>query len=128
MNREIKFRAWSEDFCVMYFSGEDSDYYEFGIDNQGVYCISYDVSISSPQTREKNRNIMQFTGLKDRGGVEIYEGDIVKSHIYYDNNLTVVKCEDMNCVYPLQYYMQPEDFEVVGNIYANPELLEKTDA
>ena len=79
------------------------------------------------------KTIGQFTGLLDKNGKEIYEGDIVASpDIIYgemDNNL-VSYCDGY--WYPLVTVEQdynaidryrPEDFEIIGNIHENPELL-----
>lgn len=85
--------------------------------------------------------LMQYTGLKDKNGVEIYEGDIIKAKHddgRYDTGEVVYGSKGAFCLYlpevatgikkPLLNYIHgimlaEHDFEVIGNIYENPELL-----
>lgn len=70
----------------------------------------------------------EYTGLTDKNGVKIFEGDIVEADGYRE----VVKFEN-GCFYPMGAYIartgyeyDPDEYEVVGNIHDNPELLEGT--
>jgi hypothetical protein len=68
---------------------------------------------------------VQYTGLKDKNGKEIYEGDILKSDIftgqviYYAPTFMVVEKDGWDMI------TNGEDYEIVGNIYENPELLKE---
>lgn len=96
-----------------------------------------DGSTSVPLKFEDERNgedviLMQSTGLKDKNGKEIFEGDIVKmaKDIYYEPTYYEV-VRHRGGAYRLEskqhgceLWLRHTDCEVVGNIYENPELLE----
>lgn len=86
------------------------------------------------ETSVDEETIGQYTGLKDKNGKEIYEGDIVQSDI----DRAYVKWNDKYGYFQLipigDYYFDSDvigqaleyaDLEVIGNIYDNPELLEE---
>lgn len=103
--REIKFRAFNTESQRM-FSFEDLvDFWNF----QDVDWIN--------KGRSKSV-LMQFTGLKDKKGIDIYEGDILDSvgHVIFKNGCFITS---KGSVLFLSHYHR----EVIGNIHLNPELL-----
>ena len=116
MSREIKFRAWQNN--KMYFHELEKYLDGSGIYNQFVGC---DKAIW-----------MQYTGLKDKNGVEIYEGDIVR--VCNNNNgfFEVIFINAYVGGWVLKHKEErflslgarkTTDIEIIGNIHQNPELL-----
>jgi uncharacterized phage protein (TIGR01671 family) len=127
MSREIKFRAWND-------SSKKFVTTDFVIRNDGPYILTYDChnghmkSWSSPYDKFI---LQQYTGLKDKNGDEIYEGDIVKatSDQYENENFVGKVIFDEGCFLTwinkndIRGIWGEDDIEVVGNIFENPELL-----
>lgn len=144
--REIKFRAWIDesDLCnreelhnhltdnneFIPFMQDLNDWYFDDGQTLGGYFSNFGIG-----------NVMQYTGLKDKDGIELYEGDIVKMTGHKPGTYTVIwdsyrvawwlknikkrekEYDDDYC--QLLGAWQEDAREVIGNIYENSELLEE---
>jgi uncharacterized phage protein (TIGR01671 family) len=115
--REIKFRAWdgNELFDVEvisfqtetawsgydFYSGDSDERCEFGNNENGI--------------------LMQYTGVKDKNGKECYEGDIYMEG--YKREDGSHKYGDRNIVKDIRDFHPQDSFEIIGNIYENPDFL-----
>ena len=121
--REIKFRAWDMVTVKMVVWEDLLNKHDLN----EIFKYGYDLEL------------MQYTGLKDKNGVEIYEGDIITTDLQrqyliveYRNGAFMLNCNDGEEDYYdifFSTYEEPKKVykygEVVGNIYDNPELMEE---
>ena len=124
MNREIKFRIYDFEYKKMIYPTDGYapvNYFALGCNDIVKSRLSY------------KHELMQFIGLKDKNGVEIYDGDILRNNA---NEETIVEytikfiqncgcCNEVNAIgYDFSdFWNGITEIEIIGNIYENPELL-----
>lgn len=132
-NRKISFRAWNtQENKMLYRKLFEMNWYSTEKnDEAGSHCWG---AISGGQ--ERFMEIMQFTGLLDKNGKEIYEGDIIKEYSKFDGEMQF-KVTWRDYYWTLEYSTNKSGYhsvgdvplkswksiEVIGNVYQNPELL-----
>lgn len=119
--RELKFRVWNG-----YKTKEFKAYDRCRVAMDGAYLKI------EPYRYDNDYAIEQYTGLKDKNGKEIYEGDIVVNTYYDDGEMYKVLWVDDSVAFGMEslddmelYKLPLESLEVIGNIHENPELLEE---
>lgn len=131
--RQLKFRVWDKDFKKMHICGEDvHDSITFDSNGRAFY---YNLQNGDGSYGDDSAYVlMQFTGLTDGNGKEIYEGDIVDYLCESDTSdwmeRGVVEWDEELLQYNVGDKKEKLDVDVVenvwvvGNKFANPELLE----
>ena len=120
MNREIKFRIWADNqFYYKCLVGNTND-----TDDKKYTCPVVWLDDRKEWVNCDNGIISQYTGIKDKNGVEIYEGDKVKAKFYGKEVVGEIGFNSgcfllwNSCVSDNQLFIFT-DIEVIGNIYEN---------
>lgn len=115
MNREIKFRAWDNNLKEWFWYAEE------------LWSLRPEVTeVLNGDRKREDIILTQFTGLLDKNGREIYEGDVIR--IEFDDELReVVFWEGCFCNKwddKRGHIFNPKKSQVIGNVYENPDLLD----
>ena len=126
--KEFKMKAWlKKEKKMVAIIGIDFNYeYIRYTEDDNLFNENY-------KTAEfKNIELLQFTGLKDNGGQELYEADVIKFNDGIDDIYGLISYDDEDATYRVSYENitehlsdLEEDFEIVGNIFENPDLHEQ---
>ena len=125
-----KFRAWHNELCRMM---SISDMW-FNVDSLGEIGLNDAVMNDYITVSPNEINLMQSTGLKDKNGKEIFEGDIVD----FKGRKAIIKWHGAFASFIYRFIDEPQErkpkwdplflaylkLEIIGNIYENPEKLE----
>ena len=126
--KELKIKAWlKKEKKMVSIIGIDFNYeYIRYTEDDNLFNENY-------KTAEfKNIELLQFTGLKDNGGQKLYEADVIKFNDGIDDIYGLISYDDEDGTYRVSYENITEhlseregDFEIVGNIFENPDLHEQ---
>jgi uncharacterized phage protein (TIGR01671 family) len=135
--REIKFRAWHKAEKKMYGNPENTCWVEMLRVSGEAGFDECDVDLTTENGEGQSVSfdevvLMQYTGLKDKNGKEIYEGDIIKLYpsdksgvqILWDEHIAGFGFGNQTMADHLNFRkLAAINYEVIGNTYSSPELL-----
>lgn len=141
MNREIKFRVFDKNTKKMYSPttgracGVDYQvsFWDVGWELVEITAKGWKVLCSQDSDVRDDGVVMQFTGLKDKNGKEIFEDDILKTNrgifeVFYRQEFAGFYCKKKDWIDLLTSSGRADNlelYEVIGNIWQDPELLER---
>jgi uncharacterized phage protein (TIGR01671 family) len=147
--REIRFRAWDKEAKIMVYNIQNAydtinnslKGFRNGkeIEDFDEYMLTDTCSSFGEYLDSEYYEIMQYTGLKDKNGKEIYEGDICRWYsVINDNDIEeehILPIEHNFGAYtfnsmPICEWINERgnlNFEIIGNIYENPELIKESE-
>lgn len=126
--KELKIKAWlKKEKKMVSIIGIDFNYeYIRYTEDDNLFNSDYKVA------EFKDIELLEFTGLKDNGGQELYEADVIKFNDGVDDIYGLISYDDEDGTYRVSYENITEhlsdregDFEIVGNIFENPDLHEQ---
>lgn len=126
--KEFKMKAWlKKENKMVAIIGIDFNYeYIRYTEDDNLFNSDY-------KTAEfKDIELLQFSGVKDKAGQELYEADVIKFNDGIDDIYGLISYDDEDGAYRVSYENITEhlsdlegDFEIVGNIFENPDLHEQ---
>lgn len=128
--REIKFRVWSEDQKTYDYKFPYNSIGDFYVNTRGKVFSDFGNTVA-PEVRQDAFIIEQYTGLKDKNGKEIYEGDIIRYdaidyQVLWADYYAGFETKRLNSPWNnagLTLHFLASVGRVIGNIHENPELL-----
>jgi hypothetical protein len=128
--REIRFRVWDNLNKKWLLGYEYPNLGGFSMMGEVMMSGEYSAMLNSFSLQDWDEiRIMQYTGLNDKNGTPIYEGDLLKSPFFEDRYVPVI-WDSFHAQFTIggaefNVEVKPENIEVLGNIYENENLLTK---
>ena len=126
--KELKMKAWlKKEKKMVAIIGIDFNYeYIRYTEDSNLFNSNYKIA------EFKDIELLQFSGVKDKVGQELYEADVIKFNDGIDDIFGLISYDDEDGAYRVSYENITEhlleregDFEIVGNIFENPQLHEQ---